>query len=218
MTTLSELCDRHAPKSIDFLKVDVEGAEQDVLFNGNWHKHRPKIVLAEALAPYTLEPVWEDWEPFLRQHGYRYAWFDSLNRYYVAEEAVELAHAFDPPPSTQTVVQYRNTKPALADEGHPDHRLARLLAGADMVELPVLGGDVLSKMLSAEIPAVTLERPADRAAIAHAIERVFGPNPALRPEDLPLACASCVADVYVAITQTDQFCAACGRISASYGW
>ena len=29
MTTLEELCERHAPGSIDFLKVDVEGAEQE---------------------------------------------------------------------------------------------------------------------------------------------------------------------------------------------
>ena len=95
MTTLAELCEEHAPESIDFLKVDVEGAEQDVLLNGNWQKHRPKVVVAEALTPYSLAPAWEDWEPFLRQQGYRYAWFDSLNRYYLAEEAGELARSFD---------------------------------------------------------------------------------------------------------------------------
>src|SRR6202022_2075946 len=41
-TTLAELCEQHASRSIDFLKVDVEGAEQDVLLNGNWQKHRPR--------------------------------------------------------------------------------------------------------------------------------------------------------------------------------
>src|SRR5690242_5885699 len=81
MTTLEELCDRHAPASIDFLKIDVEGAEADVVLHGNWRKHRPKIVVIEALAPYSLAPAWERWQPRLESHGYRYVWFDSLNRY-----------------------------------------------------------------------------------------------------------------------------------------
>jgi FkbM family methyltransferase len=218
MTTLEELCERHAPESIDFLKVDVEGAEHDVLLNGNWQKHRPKVVVAEALAPYSLAPAWEDWEPFLSQHGYRYAWFDSLNRYYLAEEAGDLAHSLDPAPAMDTVFQYRNTKPALADDTHPDHRLASLFAGADMIQLPLLGRGVLCQMLTADIPAATLEKPAGAQEIAHATERIFGPGAALTPNGLNLPAASCLRDVYAAIVETDQFCAACGRISASYAW
>jgi FkbM family methyltransferase len=218
MTTLAELCEEHAPESIDFLKVDVEGAEQDVLLNGNWQKHRPKVVVAEALAPYSLAPAWEDWEPFLRQQGYRYAWFDSLNRYYLAEEAGELARSFDLVPAMDTIFQYRNTKPALADDAHPDHRLARLFAGTDMIRLPLLGRDALCQMLTTDISAAILAQPAGGPEIAHAVERMFGPNSALRPEDLSLPAAPCVRDVYAAITHTDEFWAACGRISASYAW
>jgi len=218
MTTLSELCDRHDPPRIDFLKVDVEGAEQQVLLNGNWQKHRPKVVLAEALAPYTLAPAWQDWEPFLRRHGYRYAWFDSLNRYYVAEEAAELARAFDAPPRTETVVQFRNTKPALTDETHPDHRMAKLFAATDLIKLPLLGRDVLYEMLTADIPGATLEAPAQGAEVAQAIERVFGAEAPLAPEHLRLPAAPPLREVYAAIIQTDAFCAACGRISASYAW
>jgi FkbM family methyltransferase len=218
MTTLSELCDRHDPPRIDFLKVDVEGAEQHVLLNGNWQKHRPKVVLAEALAPYTLAPAWQEWEPFLRRHGYRYAWFDSLNRYYVAEEAAELAHAFDLPPRTEAVVQFRNTKPALTDEAHPDHRLAKLFAAMDLIGLPLLGRDVLYQVLTAGIAAAKLEKPAQDADIAQAIERVFGAEAPLAPEHLRLRVAPPLREVYAAIIQTDEFCAACGRISASYAW
>jgi len=85
VTTLKELCEQHAPPAFDFLKVDVEGAEQDVLLHGDWQRFRPRVVVVEALAPYTLAPAWDGWEPFLAQHGYRYVWFDSLNRYYLAE-------------------------------------------------------------------------------------------------------------------------------------
>ena len=65
ITTLKDLCRQHAPPAFDFLKVDVEGAEQDVLLNGDWQNYRPKVVVAEALAPYTLAPAWQAWEPFL---------------------------------------------------------------------------------------------------------------------------------------------------------
>ena len=91
ITTLRELCAQHAPAAFDFLKVDVEGAERDVIRNGDWQNHRPKVVVVEALAPFTLAPAWDAWEPILTGHCYRYACFDSLNRYYVAEEASELA-------------------------------------------------------------------------------------------------------------------------------
>jgi FkbM family methyltransferase len=219
ITTLEKLCEQHAPRSIDFLKVDVEGAEQDVLLNGNWQKHRPKVVVVEALAPYTLAPAWQGWEPFLEQHGYRYVGFDSLNRYYLAEEAGELAHSFEVGSyPVEAAFQFRNVKPALADETHPDHRLAGLVARAAMVRLPLLGRDFLCQMLTADIPAATLEKPAGAQEIAHAIERTFGPDAALVPKDLNLPAAACLRDVYAAIIETDQFCAACGRISASYAW
>src|SRR5262249_60188651 len=65
VTTLKELCRRHAPPVFEFLKVDVEGAEQEVLLNGDWQSFRPKVVVAEALAPYTLWPAWPKWGPFL---------------------------------------------------------------------------------------------------------------------------------------------------------
>ena len=50
VTTLKDLCRQHAPPAFDFLKVDVEGAEQEVLLNGDWQNYRQKVVVAEALA------------------------------------------------------------------------------------------------------------------------------------------------------------------------
>jgi FkbM family methyltransferase len=218
VTTLRELCE-HAPRVFDFLKVDVEGAEQDVLLNGDWQNYRPKVVVVEALAPYTLAPAWPAWEPFIAKHGYRYVWFDSLNRYYVAEEASDLAQRFDAAPAAfDDVFQFRNVKPALDDGAHPDHRLAMLLAGVDMTRLPLIDRGVLLERLTAEIPPTALEQPADAVAVAYAIERLFGPDAALSKEDFKLPTACRLREVYASLVASDQFRAACGRISASYAW
>jgi FkbM family methyltransferase len=219
VTTLRQLCEQYAPRLFDFLKVDVEGAERDVLLGGDWQSFRPKVVVVEALAPYTLAPAWEAWEPFMATHGYRYVWFDSLNRYYLAEEASDLARCFEAAPTTfDDVVQFRNAKPALADAAHPDHRLASIVAGAAMTRLPLLGRDVLFDLMTTGIAPAALERRVGADDIARAIERLLGPDPGLSAADLALPPAPRLRDVYAALLDSDQFRAACGRISASYAW
>jgi FkbM family methyltransferase len=218
VTTLKELCRQCAPPTFDFLKVDVEGAEPDVLLNGDWQAYRPKVVVVEALAPYTLAPAWEAWEPFLARHGYRYVLFDTLNRYYLAEEANELAPCFAAAPATFDTFQFRNVKPALTDAAHPDQRLAALLVREAMTRLPLLERDILFELVTAEIPSSELEKPADPDDIARAIERLFGPDAAPPTEQLELPPAPRLREVYAALIDSDQFRVACGRISASYAW
>jgi FkbM family methyltransferase len=220
VTTLAQLCaEQHAPHAFDFLKVDVEGAEPDVLLNGDWQSYRPKVVVVEALAPYTLAPAYDAWEPFLAQHGYRYVWFDSLNRYYLAQEAEELAPCFEGAPSSfDESCQFRNIKPALTDTAHPDHQLATLLARTAMTRLPLLDRGLLHRLLTADIAPAELDKPAGADDIARATERLFGPNPAPSVRELKLPPAAKLGEVYAALIDTDQFRAACGRISASYAW
>jgi FkbM family methyltransferase len=219
VTTLRELCEQHAPTAFEFLKVDVEGAEQDVLLNGDWQRFRPRIVVVEALAPYTLAPAWETWEPFLARHGYRYVWFDSLNRYYLAEERSELAGCFEAASvAIENATQFRNLKPALDDAAHPDHRLATLLAGVEMTRLPLLPRHFLYDRLTADIPSALLERAATADDIAQIIERLLGPDAPGLVETLNVPAPPRLRDVYAALIDTDRFRIACGRISASYAW
>ena len=98
--TLAELCRRHAPPVIHFLKVDVEGAEREVLAGADFGAHRPWIVLVETTRPMSTEEVHAEWEPLLLEAGYRFAWFDGLNRFYVAAERHDvLAPHFRAPPN-----------------------------------------------------------------------------------------------------------------------
>lgn len=56
---LREILDRYLPEgqTIDFLSVDVEGLDAEVLESNDWHKYAPDVVLTEALDLWRLEDV-----------------------------------------------------------------------------------------------------------------------------------------------------------------
>jgi FkbM family methyltransferase len=92
MITLADIT-RRIDGDVQFLKIDVEGAERDVLLGGEWNGFRPRVILLEAIKPklpgcdlYSYEPTWFEWEGLLFQHGYEFALFDGLNRYYYRRE------------------------------------------------------------------------------------------------------------------------------------
>jgi FkbM family methyltransferase len=147
--TLAELCRRHRVEQVDFLKVDVEGAEADVLLGGDWQRFRPKIVLAEAIVPGSGEPAWADWEPLLLAQGYRLALFDTLNRFYVAQEHPELLARIpvERAPWDSARHMYEIGR-APENPGHPDHALAQELTRGFWASLPFLDRDLLASFLA----------------------------------------------------------------------
>lgn len=71
---LAEVLDRYLPlnQKIDFLSVDVEGLDIEVLKSNNWAKYRPHIILIEALGMASLEESMNsEISLFLKQQGYR---------------------------------------------------------------------------------------------------------------------------------------------------
>ena len=97
--TLTSLCAEAGLDRIDFLKIDVEGAEAEVLAGMDFARFRPRVVMIEAIAPGSMEAAWSGWEPDLLAQGYRFAFFDNLNRCYVAEEEAALAERFPKQPA-----------------------------------------------------------------------------------------------------------------------
>jgi FkbM family methyltransferase len=81
--TLAELCRAYVPVGvvIDFLKIDVEGSEGEVIAGGDWRHYRPTIGVVEAIDPRGAA-TWQAWEPMLLAHGYTFLEFDGLNRWY----------------------------------------------------------------------------------------------------------------------------------------
>src|SRR5438876_870148 len=88
ISTLARVVADHVAGPVDFLKVDVEGFEREVLAGADWSNFRPRVVVMEATVPKSDEPAHEGWEPMLIEVGYRFAMFDGLNRFY--------AHADEP--------------------------------------------------------------------------------------------------------------------------
>src|SRR5215813_1327075 len=146
---LAELCKNYATTTIDFLKVDVEGAEADVLVSGDWDRFRPKVVIMEAIAPVTGEPSWEEWEPFLLARGYRFVLFDTLNRFYVAEEQPQLAAQFPSKCAPWDSVRHMyEIGRAPENRNHPEHTLAQVLASGFWASLPYLDRQLFVDILS----------------------------------------------------------------------
>ncbi|HEX8663097.1 MAG TPA: FkbM family methyltransferase [Beijerinckiaceae bacterium] len=180
MTTLAALCAAHAPEQgIDFLKVDVEGAERDVLAGADWRRFRPKVVLVEAVAPGDMAPSHEAWEPILLENGYAFAFFDGLNRFYVADEAAALKERFPEKPAPWDAVRHLyEFGRAPENPQHPDHALAKALAGACLAALPTLSPEALRALLSAGAAGPEVERliaGLDTDAFRAALGRIAAP-------------------------------------------
>jgi FkbM family methyltransferase len=90
VVTLAELCETHAPAVIDFLSIDVEGAEADVIAGGDWRRFRPRIVLVESVQVITRVAAYMEWEPILLEAGYVFVVDDGINRFYVTREEAHM--------------------------------------------------------------------------------------------------------------------------------
>lgn len=108
VSTLDEVCERYGVSTVHFLKIDVEGAENDVIRGFSFDRVRPWIVLVEAIEPVTNQhaasnpdsvPSHQQWESTLLAHGYEFVYDDGLNRFYIARERQSLRECFALPPN-----------------------------------------------------------------------------------------------------------------------
>jgi FkbM family methyltransferase len=86
----------HGP--VHFLKIDVEGFEEQVLRGMDLRQQRPWILVIEATRPNSNQ-VDAPWDCLVTDSGYTLVYFDGLNRYYVAQEHAQLGAAFGSPPN-----------------------------------------------------------------------------------------------------------------------
>ena len=95
--TLTDICTEYRVTEVHFLKIDVEGAEREVLEGLNLTNVRPWIILAEA--DKDGESSYQLWEPILVNNDYHFVYSDGSNRFYIADERAGLDAHFEHPPN-----------------------------------------------------------------------------------------------------------------------
>ena len=149
IVTMAELCARNGVTEIDFLKIDVEGAEADVLMGNDWKQYRPKVIVAEAILPGSGEPAWGEWEPYILAQGYEFTLFDTLNRFYVAKEAADVLARAPRERGDWDALKHLyqiGRAPECAD--HPEHVLAKEFARGLWAKLPGMDRMQLASILA----------------------------------------------------------------------
>lgn len=205
--TLAALCREADLTGIDFLKIDVEGAEADVIAGMDFKRWRPRVVAVEAVVPGSMAEAWGAWEPALVAAGYSFVFFDRLNRFYVAQEEPALAARFPREPAPWDCVQHLwdfGRAPERPD--HPDHALAKALQAGFFATLPVLPRALLERMI-----ARGLEAKGAGALTPEAVAALLG-----GAAEFPRA-ASCAGSAdLAALLDSERMRAAIGRIACAY--
>lgn len=86
-------------QDVQWLKIDVEGAEREVLDGWTSGSALPWVVVIEATHPSSTEQTHHEWEHLLLAKGYSFAYFDGLNRFYVSSTHLDLLEKFTAPPN-----------------------------------------------------------------------------------------------------------------------
>lgn len=74
--TLNDILIESGLNHIDFMKIDVEGYEYEVLKGNDWRTYRPVVICIEA------NHIQNDWPKYLQAQGYIKVFTDGLNDYY----------------------------------------------------------------------------------------------------------------------------------------
>lgn len=86
---LDDVLAAHGLHDIQFLKVDVEGSELDVLKTLDLTRTRPWIVVVEVISGNGESNQGQEIRSLLEHHDYGHSYFDGLNDFYIAEEVAE---------------------------------------------------------------------------------------------------------------------------------
>lgn len=187
VSTLAEVLEEAGIVSVDVLKVDVEGFEERVLAGNDWDRISPAVILVEATYPERPERRPTGIGQFLQSRGYRHAYFDGLNDFYLRDDFDE-GTAFKLPPNVfdgfvlREVMDLRQTVKAVEAEFRSAERYAKSLevtreaenaAASTSQEHLILDRDKLrEQLISTQEYAKSLEAALQTERAARADSRV----------------------------------------------
>lgn len=99
MTTLNKILQTLTVTNIHFLKIDVEGFEQQVLLGLNLSIYRPWIIVVESISPLEQKYTYHKWEYLIVTNSYKKVYCDGINNFYIAKEHEVLCEHFQVPPN-----------------------------------------------------------------------------------------------------------------------
>lgn len=115
--TLTDILRAKQFPAIDFLKIDVEGAELEVLRGIDLTEFNPRILVIEATQPNSTDLNYERWEDRVLESGYVCALFDGLNRFYVKANDSDLLKLLAVPANVlddfKTIIQFELSQVAV---------------------------------------------------------------------------------------------------------
>lgn len=96
--TLREVVDEYVSTEVHFLKIDVEGAELQVLKGADFSTFRPWVIVVELARDGYLQPEKDEILDLLHAAGYDDVFFDGINEYFLDRARKEqLGHKFSAP-------------------------------------------------------------------------------------------------------------------------
>lgn len=176
--SLATLCKKHASDDIDFLKIDVEGAEAAVISGADWSRWRPAVILIEAVDATDHTPTWGLWECDLIKADYSSVYFDGVNKWYISREREDLRVHFQTPINPfDGATAFHSFGHPLLDSRHPDHawsiNFAKRLFNASSTETD----ERLYQVMTWDLLKEEQEGAATRDGITLAFNRVLNREP-----------------------------------------
>ena len=158
--TLDEIIEKYAAgRTIDFLKIDVEGWERQVLTGLDLTRHRPTIIVIEATLQGRAEPNSTEWQHILVNAHYDQVYFDGLNKFFIKNERSELAKYFAVPPNV-----FDEYKPAQLEEVYKHLRISEADRAARLEIIKALEQELVAtneRLLALEKERDGLEKERD---------------------------------------------------------
>jgi FkbM family methyltransferase len=95
--TVANLVEQYQLKAPEICSISVAGDADRVIRGIPLAIWRPKVFVIESNRPTANTPCQPSWEPILLEHGYLFAMFDGINRFYLRGDLADALPLFDCP-------------------------------------------------------------------------------------------------------------------------